>query len=159
MRLISVSLRVMISIDKLVCYILATSCIQSMCSYSFRRWIPTDYFISLWKWGHFERTNPTCKMLLASWYLAYFFKRFRSLIAENLRSFGQMASKLPVVKVGGLTKKSAIRPRPYSNQLARVWGGPGSNHSQTLMADKFAALWLIDPMFSALKDLNPFKIL
>ena len=68
-----------------------------------------------------------------------------------------MASKLPVVKVGGLTKKSAIRPRPHSNQSARVRGEPGSNHSQSLMASNFAALWSSDPKFSALKDLNLFK--
>ena len=68
-----------------------------------------------------------------------------------------MASKLPVVKVGGLTKKSAIWPRPHSNQSARVRGGPGSNHSQTLMAGKFTALRPTDPTFSAFKDLNPFK--
>ena len=97
-------------------------------------------------------------MLLASWYLKYFLKRFRTLIPEVLRSFGQMASKLPIVKVGGLTKKSAIWPQPHSNQSARVRGGLGSNHSQTLMADNFAAFWSIDPTFSALKDLNLFKI-
>ena len=68
-----------------------------------------------------------------------------------------MASKLPAVKVGGLTKKSAIRPLPHSNQSARVRGGPGSNHSQTLMAGNFAALLPIDPKFLALKDLNLFK--
>ena len=80
------------------------------------------------------------KMLLASRYLAYFLKAFRSLIAETLRSLGQTALKLPVVKVGGLTKQSAVRPRPHSNQSARVRGGLGSNHSQTLMASNFAAL-------------------
>ena len=74
-----------------------------------------------------------------------------------MKSFGQMASKLPVVKVGGLTKKSAIWPRPHSNQSARVRSGPGSNHSQTLMAGKFAALRPTDPKFLALKDLNFFK--
>ena len=67
-----------------------------------------------------------------------------------------MAPKLPVVKVGGLTKKSDIRPRPHSNQSARVRGGPGSNHSQSLMASNFAALLPTDLKFSALKDLNPF---
>ena len=51
-----------------------------------------------------------------------------------------MALKLPVVKVGGLMKKFAIRPQPHSNQSARVRGGPGSNDSQTLMASIFAAL-------------------
>ena len=79
-------------------------------------------------------------MLLASRFFAYFFKLFRYLIAENLSSFSQIASKLPVVKVGGLKKKSAVRPRPHLNQSARVRGGPGSNDSQTLMASIFAAL-------------------
>ena len=96
-------------------------------------------------------------MLLASWYLAYFFKQFRSLIAEILTSLGLMAPKLPVVKVGGLTKKSAIWPWPHSNQSAQVRGGPGSNHSQTLMAGNFAALWSTDAKFLAWKDLNFFK--
>ena len=42
--------------------------------------------ISLCKWGHFERAKSTLKRLLASWFLLYFFKRFRSLNAENLGS-------------------------------------------------------------------------
>ena len=96
-------------------------------------------------------------MLLASWNLHTVLKGFRSFNAKNLKSFGQMVSKLPVVKVEGLTKKSAIRPWPHSDQSARVRGGPGSNHSQTLMAGKFVALWPTDPTFSALKDLNLFK--
>ena len=33
-----------------------------------------------------------------------------------------------------------------------------TNSSQTLMAGNFAALWPADSKFSALKDLNPFKI-
>ena len=69
-----------------------------------------------------------------------------------------MASKLSVVKVGGLTKKSAIRPRPHLNQSAQVRGGPGSNYSESLMANNFKALGSTDPKFSALKNLNPFKI-
>ena len=68
-----------------------------------------------------------------------------------------MVSKLPGVKVGGLRKKSAIRPRPHSNQSAQVRGEPGSNHSQSLMASNFAAFRSSDPKFSALKNLNPFK--
>ena len=35
------------------------------------------------KWGHFERANTTLKMLLASWFLLYFIKRFRYFSAEN----------------------------------------------------------------------------
>ena len=70
-------------------------------------------------------------------------------------SVGQRASKLLAVKVGGLKKKSAIRPRPLSNQSAQIRVVPGSNHSQSLLAGHFAALWPTDPKFSALKDLNP----
>ena len=111
----------------------------------------------LCKWGHFERAKSTFKMLPASWFFVYLFKKFRSFIAENLESVGQRASKLLAVKVGGLKKKSAMWPRPLSNYLARVRVVPGSNHSQSLMARHFAALWLTDPKFSAIKDLNPFK--
>ena len=49
-------------------------------------------------------------------------------------------SKLQALKVGGLKKKSAIRPQPHSNRSARVQERPGSNHSQSLMAGNFAAL-------------------
>ena len=52
-----------------------------------------------------------------------------------------------VAKVGGLKKKFAYRSRPQSNKSARVWGGPRSNHSQSLMADNFAALWIADSKF------------
>ena len=48
-------------------------------------------------------------------------------------SVGQRAAKLIAVNVGGLKKKSAIRPQPH---LKRV----KSNHSQSLMASNFAAL-------------------
>ena len=55
-------------------------------------------------------------------------------------------------------KKSATRPRPWSNRSARIRVVPGSNHSQSLKAGKFAAPWPTDPKFSAIKGLNPFKI-
>ena len=60
-------------------------------------------------------------------------------------------------KVGGLKKKSADQPRPYSNQLAQIRERLGSNHSQSLMAENFEALWPTDPKFLALKDLILFK--
>ena len=75
---------------------------------------------------------------------------WNSTIYRVFRSQG--GAKLLAVKVEGLKKKSAIQPRPHSNQLARVRGGPGSNHSQTLMAGKFAALWPTDPRFLELKE-------
>ena len=86
------------------------------------------------------------------------FKGFRSFNAKGLGSLGQRASKLPAFKVGGLKKKSAAQPQPHSNHTAYIRERPGSNHSQSLMADNFAALWLTDPKFSAFKDLNPFSI-
>ena len=67
-------------------------------------------------------------------------KGLRSFNTENFGSFGQRASELPAVKVGGHKKKSADRPRPLSNQSARIRVVPGLNHSQSLMAGHFAAL-------------------
>ena len=78
-------------------------------------------------------------MLLASWFLVYFFKRFRFFIAKNLGSVGQRDAKLLAVKVGGLNKKSAAWHRPHSNQSARVQFWSRSNHTQSLMASNFAA--------------------
>ena len=84
---------------------------------------------------------------------------FRSFNAENLGSVGQVALKLPAVKVGGLKKKSASRPRPHSNHSAQIRSRANSNHSQSLMAGNFAALWPTNPKFSALKDLILFSTL
>ena len=61
------------------------------------------------------------------------------------------------ILVGGFKKKSTAQPCPHTNQYAWIREHPGSNHSQSLMACNFAALWPTDPKFSALKDLNPFK--
>ena len=82
-----------------------------------------------------------------------FCKGFRSFNAKNLRSIDQKASKLLVVKFGGLKKKSAAQPRLHSNQLARIGERTGSNHSQSLMPGNFAALWPTDPKCSLLKNL------
>ena len=72
------------------------------------------------KWGHFEREKSILKIQLASCFLTYLLKLFRSFNAKNFRSFGQRASKLQAVKVGGLKKKSAFWPRPHSYHSARV---------------------------------------
>ena len=96
-------------------------------------------------------------MLLASWTFNTFEKRIRSLNAVDMGSVGQKAAKLLAVNVGGLKKKSANRPRPHSKQSARVRCLARSNHSQSLMASNFAALWPTDSKFSAIKDLNLLK--
>ena len=57
------------------------------------------YNKSLCKWGHFEKAKTTFKMLLATWFLVCFLKRFRSFVAENLKSVGQRAAKLPAIKL------------------------------------------------------------
>ena len=64
-------------------------------------------------------------------------KKFRQCL--NLESVGQSAAKLLAVKVEGLKKKSADRPWPHSNHVARIGERLGLNHSQSLMANNFAA--------------------
>ena len=56
-------------------------------------------------------------------------------------------------------KKSADQHRPHSNRSAHIRVRPGSNHSQSLMAGIFAALWPIKPKFSAWRDLILFETL
>ena len=85
-----------------------------------------------------------------------------SIFTKNLKTlFAKVRKHISVsglaFKVGGLKKKCAIRPRLHSNQSAGVRTRAKSNHSQSLMAGIFAALWPIKPKFSALKDLNPFR--
>ena len=88
----------------------------------------------------FEKGKPILKFLLASWFFIYFLKRFKSFNTVNMGSVGQRASKLLAVKFGGLKKKSAIWPRPLSNQSAGFRQRPGSNLSQSLTDSNFAAL-------------------
>ena len=108
------------------------------------------------KWGHFDRVKSTFKMLLFSWNFDTVFKKFRSFDAKNLGSVGQRAAKLLAVKVGGLKKVCQPAPAPVS-QCARVRTPVPSNHSQSLMAGNFAALWPTDSKFLATKDLNLLK--
>ena len=72
-------------------------------------------------------------------------------------SVDQRAADVQAVNVRGLKKKSANRPRPHSKQSAGVRCLARSNHSQSLMAGNFAALWPTDSKFSALKDLILFS--
>ena len=114
-------------------------------TYTHSKKYSTSYYETLCKWGDFERAKTTLKMLLASWFLVCFFKRFRCLNAENLGSVGQRASKLLAVKLWKWLTATGNRTRAKSN------------HSQSLMASNFAALWPTDPKFSALKDLILFS--
>ena len=74
-------------------------------------------------------------MLLATWFLVCFFKRFRSFNAKNLGSVGQRAAKLLAVKVGVLKKKSAASAIP-ANACAIAFG-PGSNPGAVESFSKF----------------------
>ena len=102
----------------------------------------------LWK------SKMILKMQLASWFFVYFFKSYRSFNTVSIKSVGQRTLKLLAVKSRGLKKKSATCFRPHLNQLTRIWVCPGSNHSQSLMACNFAALWPTDLIILAKKDLN-----
>ena len=64
--------------------------------------------------------RPTLKMLLASWFLVCFFKRFRCLNAENLGSVGHLAAKLPAIKLSEwLDRDRGFEPEQTG------WLGPG----------------------------------
>ena len=112
---------------------------------------------SLCKWGHFERAKPTLKMLLASWFLVCFFKRFRCLNAENLGSVSQRAAKLPATKLWELL--DCARNRTEADWFKWGRGRPADFflRPSTLTASNFAALWPTDPKFSAFKHLQLLK--
>ena len=65
--------------------------------------------------------------------------------------------KVTSFKVRGFNKKSANRPRPHLNHSAQIQLYQMSNHSQTLTASNFEAIWLTDFKFIAMKDLNLLK--
>ena len=113
--------------------------------------------MTLRKWGHLDRVNPTYKMLLAFWTFYTILNGFRSFNAKNLGSVGQRAAKLPAIKLWEwLDRDRGFEPEQTG------WLGPGPAgrlflRPPTLTAGNFAALWPTDPKFLALKDLNPFK--
>ena len=98
----------------------------------------------------------TLKILSVSCNFESTLEGFRSFNVKNLGSVSYTASKLSAVKVGGLKKKSAIRPRPQSNHLAQVRVVLGSNHSQSLMAGNFVALLTYRPQIFNIKRSKPF---
>ena len=112
---------------------------------------------SLCKWGHFERVKTTLKMLLASWFLVCFFKKFRCFNAKNLGSVGQWAAKLLAIKLS----EWLDRDRESNPSRLADWGrGRPADfflRPPTLTASNFAALWPTDPKFSAFKHLNLLK--
>ena len=120
--------------------------------------ISHPYFLQWQDWAistkfHKDWTKNWEFLLMANfWECPVFFP-----LTLNMKSVGQRESKLLAVKVGGLKKKSAIWPRPLSNQSAWVWLRPGSNLSQSFTDSNFAALSPTDPIFTESIDLNPLK--
>ena len=60
--------------------------------------MPNEFYTlikyTLCKWGHFERAKMTLKILPASWFFVYLFKRLRSFNTVSIWSLGQRAEKL-----------------------------------------------------------------
>ena len=96
-------------------------------------------------------------MLLATWFFVCFFKRFRSFNAKNLGSVGQRAAKLPAIKLWEWFDFARVRTRADWFKWGRGRMADFFMRPPTLKAGNFEALWLIDPIFTALKVLNPLK--
>ena len=112
------------------------------------------YKKSLCKWGHFEKAKTTLKMLLASCFLMYFFKRFRSFNAKNLESVGQRVAKLLAIKLWEWLDRDRNRTRADWFEWGRGRPADFFLRPPTLTASNFAALWSTDLKSLAKKDLN-----
>ena len=95
--------------------------------------------------------------MLASWTFGTVLKRFRSFNAENLRSADQRAAKLPAIKLWEWFDFARVRTRADWFKWGRGRMADFFMRPPTLKAGNFEALWLIDPIFTALKVLNPLK--
>ena len=100
----------------------------------------------------------TLKMLSASWFFVYFFRRFRSSNAVNMGSVGQRAAKLPSVKLWkwfgpGWSQTRADCVWFDYCQMADLFVRP-----PTLTVSNFAALWPTEPKLNVWKDLSPSSI-
>ena len=96
-------------------------------------------------------------MLLASWAFGTILKGFTSFNAENLRSADQRAAKLPSIKLWEWFDFARVRTRADWFKWGRGRMADFFMRPPTLKAGNFEALWLIDPIFTALKVLNPLK--
>ena len=109
------------------------------------------------KWGIFDRSKPTFKMLLATWNFDTFEKRIGAFNAENLESVGKRTAKLLAIKLWEWFDFAWVRTQADWFELG--WGRWADLYLRplTLTASNFAALWPIDPKFSAFKDLIFFS--
>ena len=124
--------------------------------YSYETSLAYGYLISPMKMRSLWKGKTYAKNTTSPLNLSYISKRgldlsilkIQGLLVKGLQSYQLSA---------GHKKKSADQPRPLSNQSPRIQVVLGLNHSQSLMAEHFAALWPTHPKFWAMKDLNPFK--
>ena len=99
----------------------------------------------------------TPKMLPASWFLVYLFKRFICFIPVNSGSLGQRAAKLLSVKLWEGFDPGRSRTRAEWFKWCRSRPADFLLRPPTLTASNFKALWPTDPIFTAFKDLNLSK--
>ena len=84
-------------------------------------------------------------------------KGFRYFNAKNLGFVGQRAAKLPAIKLWEWFDFARVRTRADWFKWGRGRMADFFMRPPTLKAGNFEALWLIDPIFTALKVLNPLK--
>ena len=101
--------------------------------------------------------KPTLKILLGSWAFNTVLKRFGTFNAENLGSVDQRAAKLPVIKLWEWLDRDRIRTRADWFKWGRGRTADFFLRPPTLKAGNFEALLCTDPIFTALKVLNPLK--
>ena len=104
---------------------------------------------SLWQ----DKTHPSASLL--NFYTVL--KRFRSFNAENFWALGQRAAKLLAIKLWEWFDFARVRTRADWFKWGRGRMADFFMRPPTLKAGNFEALWLIDPIFTALKVLNPLK--
>ena len=76
---------------------------------------------------------------------------------KNLGSVGQRVAKLPATKLWEWFDFARVRTRADWFEWGRGRMADFFMRPPTLKAGNFEALWLIDPIFTALKVLNPLK--
>ena len=96
-------------------------------------------------------------MLLASWFLVYFFKRLISFNAINLGSLEQRAAKLQAIKLWDWFDHEPSWIRADWIELGRDRAAVFFLRPPNLTASNFQALWCTGLVFTELKDLNVFK--
>ena len=68
-----------------------------------------DFCLRMVTEGVFERAKTTLKMLPDPWILVYFENGIRSFYTRDMGSVGQMASKLPAIKLWEWSDPGTIR--------------------------------------------------